>query len=340
MQLKMQSQRDRRNWRLFFRLSIAAAVISALFGYSQGPDTPLHSLMVGIAGSIFIATPIMLLEIKGQRRVLRRLRRLPLPAYLGLKITFYLVVILGGLSLLPALHITDAERFAATFRASLVFSVIMAVGTNVVIEIGLLLGFGTLRNLFTGRYVQPRRELRAFLLIDMRDSTGLAERLGAVPFHELLNDFFRDVSEAALECGAEIHKYVGDEAILTWQQKTVADGDCLRCPFIAAELIEERRAHYLARYGAVPAFRASLHYGEIVAGEIGDVRREIAYVGDTLNSAARLLDAAKELKRDVLVSEELLAEARLPEGVTAEKLPTLSVRGRAQPLGVSALGRA
>ena len=340
MQLKMQSQRDRRNWRLFFRLSIAAAVISALFGYSQGPHTPLHSLMTGIAGSLFIATPIMLLEIKGQRRVLRRLRRLPLPAYLGLKITFYLVVILGGLSLLPALHITDAERFAATFRASLVFSVIMAVGTNVVIEIGLLLGFGTLRNLFTGRYVQPRRELRAFLLIDMRDSTGLAERLGAVPFHELLNDFFRDVSEAALECGAEIHKYVGDEAILTWQQKTVADGDCLRCPFIAAELIEERRAHYLARYGAMPTFRASLYYGEIVAGEIGDVRREIAYVGDTLNSAARLLDAAKELKRDILASEDLLGQTALPDGVTAEKLPTLSVRGRAQPLGVSALARA
>ena len=35
--------------------------------------------------------------------------------------------------------------------------------------------------------------------------------------------------------------------------------------------------------------------GEIVAGEIGDVRREIAYVGDTLNVATRLLDAAKEL---------------------------------------------
>ena len=335
----MQSQRDRRNWRLFFRLSIASAVISALFGYSQGPDTPLHSLMTGVAGSIFIATPIMLLEIKGQRRVLRRLRRLPLPAYLGLKIAFYLVVILGGLSLLPVLHITDAERFAATFRASLVFAVIMAVGTNVVIEIGLLLGFGTLRNLFTGRYVQPRRELRAFLLIDMRDSTGLAERLGAVLFHELLNDFFRDVSEAALECGAEIHKYVGDEAILTWQQGAVADGDCLRCPFIAAELIEERRAHYLARYAAVPTFRASLHYGEIVAGEIGDVRREIAYVGDTLNVAARLLDAAKQMGRDVLVSTDLLAGSALPPGIGVETLPTLAVRGRAAPLGIAALSR-
>jgi adenylate cyclase len=239
----MQSQRDRRNWRLFFGLSIGSALISALFGLSQAPDAPLHSLMVGIMGSLFIATPIMLLEIKGQRRVLRRLRRLPLPAYLGLKIAFYLVVILVGLSMLLVLHLTSRERFVESFGASLVFAAVMSIGTNVVIEIGMLLGFGTLRNLFTGRYVQPRREQRAFLLIDMRDSTGLAERLGAVPFHELLNDFFRDVSDAALECGAEIHKYVGDEMILTWPQGAIADGDCLRCPFIARELIETRRDH-------------------------------------------------------------------------------------------------
>ena len=336
----MQSQRDRRNWRLFFGLSLGSAAISALFGLSQAPHTPLHSLMVGTMGSLFIATPIMLLEIKGQRRILRRLRRLPLPAYLGLKIAFYLVVILVGLSMLLVLHLTSRERFFDSLGASLVFAAVMSVGTNVVIEIGMLLGFGTLKNLFTGRYVQPRREQRAFLLIDMRDSTGLAERLGAVPFHELLNDFFRDVSDAALECGAEIHKYVGDEMILTWPQGAIADGDCLRCPFIARELIEERRDHYLARYGAVPDFRASLHYGEIVAGEIGDVRREIAYVGDTLNSAARLLDAAKEMGREVLASADLLAQAALPAEVTAEKLPMISVRGRAQPLAVSALARA
>ena len=87
----------------------------------------------------------------------------------------------------------------------------------------------------------------------------------------------------------------------------------------------------------MPSFRASVHYGEIVAGEIGDVRREIAYVGDTLNVAARLLDAAKELGRDVLVSDDLLEQAPLPAGLRAEKLPTLAVRGRAAPLGVSAV---
>ena len=117
----------------------------------------------------------------------------------------------------------------------------------------------------------------------------------------------------------------------------LGDGECLRCPFVARDFIERHRKTYEARYDEVPPFRAAIHYGEIVAGEIGDVRREIAYVGDTLNVAARLLDAAKELGHDVLVSDELLAQAPLPAGLRTVTLPVLSVRGRAAPLGVSAL---
>jgi adenylate cyclase len=193
----------------------------------------------------------------------------------------------------------------------------------------------------TGRYVQPRREQRAFLLIDLKDSTGTAERLGPLRFHELLNDFFRDIADAALECGAEIHKYVGDEAILTWSgADALGDGECLACPFVAQDFIEASRPRYLARFGGVPAFRAASHFGEIVTGEIGEVRREIAYVGDTLNVAARLLEAAKELGRDVLVSTDLLEHAALPPELKAEKLPTLAVRGRTAPLGIAALARA
>ena len=83
-----------------------------------------------------------------------------------------------------------------------------------------------------------------------------------------------------------------------------------------------------------------MHCGEIVAGQIGDVRAEIAYVGDTLNVAARLLEAAKEVGRDVLTSADLLAKTTLPSGISAEGLPTLTVRGRAAPLGIAALSRA
>lgn len=339
------SRRARREWRIFLWVSLVCAVISAWFGYRVAPDgqPELRSALSGVLTSLVIATPIFLFQLKGERAGrLRRLRRLPLVLYFAIKVLFYFVVIVGGLTVARYLFWTDTpDSFFAVdgvFRRSIVFAIIMSVTGNLAFQASDLLGFATLKNLLTGRYVQPKSEQRAFLLIDMKDSTGLAERLGPVRFHELLNDFFFDVASAALECEAEIHKYVGDEAILTWQPgAALADGDCLRCPFLAQELIERRRETYLRRYGAVPYFRAAGHCGEIVAGEIGDVRREIAYVGDTLNVAARLLEAAKELGREVLVSDELLAQAALPAGIAAEKLPTLSLRGRAQPLGIAAL---
>ena len=342
------SRRARRDWRIFLWVSLSAAAISAWFGFRVAPDgnPALRSALSGVLTSLVISTPIVLFQLKGERAGwLRRLRRLPLVLYFALKVLFYFVVIVGGLMVSRYFFWTDNPpgffAFDGVFRRSIAFSVAMAVIGALTTEMGGLLGFSTLKNLLTGRYVQPKREQRAFLLIDMKDSTGMAERLGAVRFHELLNDFFHDVAEAALECEAEIHKYVGDEAILAWRgAEALVDGECLRCPFVARELIERRRERYLACYQAVPTFRAALHYGEIVAGEIGDVRREIAYVGDTLNVTARLLDAAKELGHDVLVSDELLAQAALPLELKAEKLPMLGVRGRAQPLGISALARA
>jgi len=42
---------------------------------------------------------------------------------------------------------------------------------------------------------------------------------------------------------------------------------------------------------------------------------------------------------DVLISTDLLECATLPAGITAKPLPTLTVRGRAAPLGIAALQR-
>jgi adenylate cyclase len=286
----------------------------------------------------------MALQLKGERlALLRRLQRFPLAVYFTIKVLIYFVVIVGGLLLARLILSNDVVHYVRAdpvFRQALVFSIVMSVVGNLFFEFGRLLGLGTLKNLLTGRYVQPRSEQKTFLLIDMKNSTGMAERLGPVRFHELLNDFFRDIADAALECEAEIHKYVGDEAILTWPGKVgLDDGASLSCPFIARDFIAAHKAQYLERFGAVPEFRASLHCGEIVAGEIGDVRREIAYVGDTLNVAARLLDAAKDVGRDILVSAELLQRATLPTELKAEGLPTLTMRGRAAPLAIAALSR-
>ncbi|MGE0573119.1 MAG: adenylate/guanylate cyclase domain-containing protein [Reyranella sp.] len=340
------TRRERREWRMVLWIGVGSAVISGYFGFAIAPEDehPVRAILLGVMTSLLIATPISIIEARrAHGGFLRPLRRLPLALYFAIKVAFYLVVIVFGLVMSRWIAAWTADReisLDAVFGSSLVFAVAMSVLGNLIFEVGGLLGFGTLKNLLTGRYVQPRREQRVFLLIDMRNSTGLAERLGPVRFHELLNWFFRDISDAALECDAEIHKYVGDEAILTWPtDRVLAEGACLACPFILQDIIARNRDQYRSRFGVVPVFRAAVHGGEIVAGEIGDVRREIAYVGDTLNTTARLLDAAKAAGQDVLVSADLLQQVHLPSELRALRLPTLEVRGRSAPLGIAVLQR-
>lgn len=340
------SRRERREWRIILWFSLASALISTSFGYTvTAPgDSPLRGMLQGILASLLIATPIVIFEVRRARfGSVRWLNRLPLAGYLAVKVLFYFAVIVCGLLLSRTLASLVALTsrpvvFDATFRSSLVLAVGMSLLGNLIAETGRLVGFGMLKSLLIGRYVRPRLEQKAFLLIDLKNSTGLAERLGPVRFHELLRMFFRDIADAALECDAEIHKYVGDEVILTWPVgRALADGACLTCPFIARASLATNARQYDARFGIVPEFRAALHCGEIVTGEIGDLRREIAYVGDTLNVAARLLEAAKELGHDILVSADLLELVALAPDLVAQPLPTLSVRGRAAPLEIFAL---
>lgn len=340
------SHRARRNRRIIVGVLASSALVSAIYGYLSAPPNspPLVSALLGVANAFAVATPIVVFELHRARWAFARsLRRLPLLAYLALKIVYYLTCIIGGTIVVRLIFQASLGRpfgFDRILANSFVFGSAMVIVGVFTFEMGRLLGFGTLRNLLTGRYVQPKREQMVFLLIDMKDSTGVAERLGPVRFHELLNDFFHDIADAALEADAEIHKYVGDEAILTWPSgEALAEGDCLICPFLASDYIAANADRYRTRFGVIPQFRAALHYGEIVAGEIGDLRREIAYIGDTLNVAARLLDAAKETGHDILVSADLLNAVPLPSNFRAEPLPTLSIRGRRASLEIFALAR-
>ena len=67
----------------------------------------------------------------------------------------------------------------------------------------------------TGRYSRPRVEERVFLFVDLEGSTFAAERLGPQRFLSLLDTIAFDMADAVLEGGGTIHRYVGDELIVT-----------------------------------------------------------------------------------------------------------------------------
>jgi adenylate cyclase len=197
-----------------------------------------------------------------------------------------------------------------------------------------LLGGGVLVGLLTGRYHEPRREARVFLFADLQRSTALAERLGELRYHSFLNRVFVDVARPVERHSGVIYQYVGDEVVVTWPlEEGLRDWRCLRCAVAISDTLRDLAEEYEQEFTAVPRFRFAVHCGVVVAGEIGDLRREIVYSGETVNTAARIEALAKETERELVASEDVLRHAApLPPELTAESLGAHRLRGRERPL--------
>jgi class 3 adenylate cyclase len=96
------------------------------------------------------------------------------------------------------------------------------------------------------------------------------------------------------QLGGGIHKYVGDEVIATSRlQPGPNPPACVSALFAARDRIAAQEPAYERDFGAVPDFRASLHCGPVAVGEFGSLRTEIVLIGDTMNTAARILEACR-----------------------------------------------
>jgi adenylate cyclase len=321
--------------RRFLSIVLASALIGALY---NGYATPA----AGAATGVSIGLALFSLE----HFVLRRnaggvFGRLPFLPYLALRSALYVGILLLINEL--ALRFASPEgRFVPVAHVDILFSVVICVGFNLLLGVNDLLGPGVLFDFAAGRYYHPLREERVLLFIDMRSSTMIAERLGEARFLDFLNRFIFDVSVAIASAGGEIHKYVGDEVIATWPLAPGPnEAGCVRACFAALERLAARSADYEGEFGLRADFRAALHCGPMVVGELGYLKKEIALIGDAMNTAARILEACRDTGCAVLASATLLERLTgLPPGVAARALGPLPMRGKERALELYALAAA
>ena len=174
-------------------------------------------------------------------------------------------------------------------------------------EIRSLIGKEKLRNYLLGKYQTPSTEERIFLFLDLRNSTALTEKLGNELYFSMLNEYFNDLTSPILKSRAEIYQYVGDEVVLSWTIKNgLKDSNCIRFFELAHDKIQLRKEHYLSQYNVVPEFKAGLHKGQVVIAQIGQIKKEIIYSGDVLNTTSRMESLCNENNADIIVSQKLL----------------------------------
>lgn len=200
------------------------------------------------------------------------------------------------------------------------------------------LGHHVLINFFTGRYHRPLSEERIFMFLDMNSSTTIAEQLGNVRYFELLREFYADLSDGIINHAGEVYQYIGDEVIISWKIKAgLENANCVRCFFAMKQDQLKRSAFYQERFGVIPTFKAGIHLGEVTAGEIGALKKEIFFTGDVLNATARIQGMCKQYQQEILASEDLVKQLPATYNIQVTSMGITQLRGKAQEMELFAL---
>ncbi len=194
-----------------------SAVLGAVFGHLSAVSEGILGYVQGAVAGILISGAIVLLQFavfSPTRSALAR--RVPFLVYLTLRVLGYLAAILMGLAV-SAWLVRQSPSEPLIQRSGVIFSLVLSLGFNLFYGVNDLLGQGVFFSFVAGRYRRPRIEERVLLFIDMEGSTVIAERLGETGFLDFLNRFVADVTESVVAQHGAIHKYVGDEIIVTWR---------------------------------------------------------------------------------------------------------------------------
>lgn len=175
----------------------------------------------------------------------------------------------------------------------------------------------------------------------MQGSTRAAERLGNVAFLELLGECIAIATRPLLASQGEIYRYIGDEICACWPSR---NGSSPNAAFDGAintlDALDAASQTLEARYGFAPKFRGGLHIGTVAVGEIGDARREIAFLGDGINVTKRLEEVARERNTRLVVSGNLVA--RLSGDARQRRVRPIgdkTIAGKARPIKVFEVAR-
>jgi adenylate cyclase len=330
--------RRERQLRSFAGIVAAGGICGIAFVFAMGGASP-SAIAAGIAyGLLFSATlgGISVFVLEGSMR--GWLGRLSFTANLALRSAIYAAIIIPIMFLQLGGFLIGQPPSDRMFWITIVYTVALVIAFNLVFEIINIAGRRALLNFIIGRYHTPVEENRFVLFVDIAGSTGLAERLGGVGIHRLLDRIFRLLGLAVVDYRGEVLNYVGDEVIVTWSERGGAV-DCrpLRCFVAMRDELSRASSQFEREFGVAPKIRGSLHFGPVIVGEIGDIKRAIVFNGDVMNTAARLEELSRTVEGGFLASRAAMERLGSTPPLAVRDLGQLKIRGRADGIDVFGL---
>ncbi len=218
------------------------------------------------------------------------------------------------------------------FSGLLYYSVFIVL-LNFILLVNRKFGPGVLFDLLMGKYFHPRNKSMVFLFLDLRDSTRITEKLGHERYSEFIKECIHELTPILRKYEARVHQYVGDEIVLYWydlSEKQILKA--LHTYFGFRVMLEHRQDYFLKKYGEKPHFKAGMDAGQVTVTEVGDIKREIAFHGDVLNTAARLEKKCNQYHADLIVTENVKEYVASSKLFKIKFLSDLPLRGKQEKI--------
>jgi adenylate cyclase len=204
-----------------------------------------------------------------------------------------------------------------------------------ILQVAEKFGQGVLVNFLLGKYHRPREEVRIFMFMDLRSSTAYAEKLGHTKYSQLIQDCFSDLTETVTRHNAQIYQYVGDEVVLTWDlAKGLDNSNCINAFFDYDKSIQQRGGYYRQHYGVIPEFKAGVNLGDVMVAEVGELKKEIAYHGDALNTAARIQEKCNAFAKRILISDRVRDALNGSREHDFREVGSIRLKGKEKPVNI------
>lgn len=331
--------RSARKLRMFVTILIAGmagGIVYIIFNVGFSPQ----DFLIGMIYGLIISAAIGSFEFAAAGPMRDWLGALPFSASLAVRSLFYaaVIILIQYFEIGVRLVGLTPDPSKKGFWDAVIFSGLFSVALNLVFAVTNIIGRNTLLNLVIGRYHKPVEENRFVLFVDIAGSTTLAERMGGLGIHRFLDKTFRTLTGPVVDYRGEILDYVGDELIVTWPEEAGAiDSRPLRCFLAMRTTLERLASRFENEFGAVPRIRGSLHFGPVIIGEIGDIKRAIVFNGDVMNTAARLEELSRNVAGGFVASRAAIDRFKANPPVPLLDLGVRDIRGKSDGIAVMGL---
>ena len=183
------------------------------------------------------------------------------------------------------------------------------------------------------------RKIVTILFSDIMGFTSLSERRQPEEVVDLLNEYFKEMTDIIFKWDGTLDKFVGDEIMAFWGAPAEEPNHAelaVRCALNMTNKLSEMQEKWMKEGQEVLDCGIGINTGEVIIGNIGATGKKMDYtiIGDHVNLAARVEKLTRDYNAKIILTEFAISHLNTLMGKNLighyelKELDTVKVKGK------------